>query len=123
MIRAFGKSDASPSGSLSQLKLCADSFGGGRGKSLNSSDPSSSCFFGDQVQHSSGFVPRPGTARILLLVRVMIRMRGPHGEQLTPLQHLEDHEVSSNLVPMLDRSESASLLFPQAQETLSDLLV
>jgi hypothetical protein len=122
MIRAFGKSDASPSGSLSQLKLGADSFGG-RDKSSNSSDPSSSCFFGDQVQHSSGFVPRPGTARILLLVRVMIRMRDPHGERLTPPQHLEDHEVSSTLVPMPDRSESASLPFPQAQETLSDLLV
>ena len=112
MIRDLGKSEAIPYGSLSQLNFCPDSFGG-RGKSFNSSGSSSSYCFGDQVQHSSGFVPRPGTARILLLVRVMIRMRGPHGERLTLLQHLEGRELSSALVPMPDRSESASLLFPQ----------
>ena len=112
MIRDFGKSEASPSGSLSQLKLRPALFRG-RGESFNSSDPSSSMLFDNQVQHSSGFVPRPGTARILLLVRVMIRMRGPHGERLTLLQHLEGRELSSALVPMPDSSESASLLFPQ----------
>jgi len=75
IIRDLGNTKASPSGSLSQLKLRSASTAS-RGVSTGSGNADGFVVFerpvfpllmAVHVQHSSGFVPNPGTATMLVL--------------------------------------------------------
>ncbi len=120
MIRALGNIEWSPSGSLSQLKLLCVS-GSGREAVfvelvvLERALSPSRLLLGMYDQHSTGLVPKPGMASMLLqLVLSSCESKQQHTRYL----HVEGPEMFVCLGLASDTFGFALTLFPRTQLTL-----
>jgi len=124
MIRALGNIEWSPSGSLSQLKLLCVAASGREAAfaepvALERALSPSRLLLGVYDQHSTGLVPKPGMASMLLR---SVLSSCESKQQHTRYLHVEGPEMFECLGLAFDTFGFALTLFPQTQSTLFQYL-